>query len=176
VTRLANDCGESKVSEGEDPKSHWQQVIEELEIARERGQSKYALERLRAIRSKATEQGNLEAVGLATAHIVVCYKHLYQNTGSDTYLLTMENELKQALALPVSDPIKAVFWMRCSDIEYERGSFEQAEFCCRQAHSLINKNSHAEAECLGRWGYAKTKLGELIEAEDLFARAATIRI
>jgi len=46
VARLANDCGESKVNQGEDPKSHWQQVIGELEIARERGQSKYALERL----------------------------------------------------------------------------------------------------------------------------------
>jgi len=146
VARLANDCGESKVNQGEDPKSHWQQVIGELEIARERGQSKYALERLCAIRSKAAEQGNLEAVGLATAHIVVCYKHLYENTGSATYLLTMENELKQALALSVSDPLKAVFWMRRSDIEYERGSFKQAEFCCRQAHLLINKNSHAEAE------------------------------
>jgi tetratricopeptide (TPR) repeat protein len=145
-----------------------------MEIARERGHTTYALEGLRAIRSKAVEQENLEAVGLATTHIVVCYKHLYQNTGIHTHLLTMENELKQGLALPVPDRFKAVFWMRYSDIECERGNFDQAQFCFRQAHFLISKNSHAEAECLGRWAYIKTMLGELSSAEELFATATTI--
>jgi hypothetical protein len=102
---------EIKVSEGEGLTSSWQHVIGQLEIARERGQTAYALEGLRAIRSKAVEQENLEAIGLATAHIVVCYKHLYQNTGIYTHLLTMENELKQGLALAVPDRFKAVFWM-----------------------------------------------------------------
>jgi hypothetical protein len=64
------------VSGGEGLKSSWQHAIGQMEIARERGQTIYALEGLRAIRSKAVEQENLEAVGLATAHIVVCYKHL----------------------------------------------------------------------------------------------------
>lgn len=149
-------------------------VICEMEIARERGQTTYALEGLRAIRSKAVEQENLEAIGLATAHIVVCYKHLYQNTGIHTHLLTMEKEVKQGLVLSVPDRFKAVFWMRYSDIECERGNFEQAQFCCRQAHFLIRKNSHSEAECLGRWAYIKTMLGELSRAEELFASATTI--
>lgn len=155
-------------------KSSWQHAIGQMEIARERGQATYALEGLRAIRSKAVEQENLEAVGLATAHIVVCYKHLYQNTGIHMHLLTMENELKQGLALPVPDRFKAVFWMRYSDIECERENFDQAQFCCRQAHFLISKNSHAEAGCLGRWAYIKTMLGELSRAEELFASATTI--
>lgn len=145
-----------------------------MEIAREHGQTAYALESLSEIRAKATEQGNWEAVGLATAHIIVCYKHLYQNTRSGSHLLTMEDELKQAFALPVSDSLKAVFWMRWSDIEDQRGSFSQVESCCRQAHLLIEKNSYAEAECLGRWGYAKTKLGALLEGENLFVRATEI--
>jgi tetratricopeptide (TPR) repeat protein len=162
------------VSEGEDPKPPWQHLIGQLEIARERGQTTYALEGLRAVRAQAAEQGDLEAVGLATAHIVVCLKHLYQNTGTHSHLLTMEKELKQALALPVSDWFKAVFLMRYADVECERGNFQQAEFCCREAHSLTSKNSHAEAECLGRWAYAKTLLGELSEAEDLFALATKI--
>ncbi len=162
------------MSEGEDPKPPWQHLIGRLEIARERGQTTYALEGLRAVRAQASEQGDLEAVGLATAHIVVCLKHLYQNTGTHSHLLIMEKELKQALALPISDRFKAVFWMRYADIECERGNFKQAEFCCREAHSLTSKNSHAEAECLGHWAYAKTSLGELSEAEALFARATTI--
>jgi hypothetical protein len=170
----ANNCGENKVSEGEGLKSPWQHAIEQMEIARERGQTTYALKGLHAIRAAGAEQENLEAVGLATAHIVVCYKHLYQNTGINTHLLTMENELKQGLALPVPDRFKAVFWMRYSDIECERRNFEQAQFCCRQAHLLISKNSHAEAECLGRWAYIKTMLGELSRAEELFASATTI--
>ncbi|HEY2390209.1 MAG TPA: hypothetical protein VGK22_03475 [Candidatus Angelobacter sp.] len=165
--------GKIKLSEGY-TNSSWQALIGQMEIARERGQTAYAMEGLSQIRTKAIEQGNWEAVGLATAHIIVCYKHLYQNTGSGCYLLTMEDELKQALTLLISDSLKAAFWMRWSDIEYERGSFSQAESCCRQAHLLIEKNTYAEAECLSRWGYAKTKLGALREAEDLFARATEI--
>jgi hypothetical protein len=82
----ANNCRESKVSEGEGLKLPWQHVIGQMEIARERGHTTYALEGLRAIRAAAAEQVNLEAVGLATAHIVVCYKHLYQNTRMHTHL------------------------------------------------------------------------------------------
>jgi hypothetical protein len=126
------------VSDGEDPKSSWQQVIRELEIARERGQSTYALERLCAIRSKAIEQGNLEAVGLATAHIVVCYKHLYQNTGSNTYLLTMENELKDALACRFQIRLKQCFGCDALTLNANAGAFNKQNFAVgRHIHSLI---------------------------------------
>jgi hypothetical protein len=46
---------------------------------REHGQTESALAALCVIRSKASNDGNLEAVGLASA---LCYKHLYQNTGA----------------------------------------------------------------------------------------------
>jgi hypothetical protein len=46
------------VSEGEDSKPPWQHLIGQLEIARERGQTGYALEGLCAVRMQAAEQGS----------------------------------------------------------------------------------------------------------------------
>jgi hypothetical protein len=148
--------------------------IEQAELARERGETESALAALCAIRSKAAIDGNLEAVGLASTHIVVCYKHLYQNTGAEINLLKMETESEQALALPLPDRLKAVLWMRRSDVACERGDFAQAETFGQRAYDLAEKHSYAEADCLGRLAFAKTMSGKLTEAESLFARATDI--
>lgn len=141
---------------------------------RERGGTRQALEGLCAIRAKAAMGGHLEAASLATAHIIVCYKHLYQNTNAETYLLQMEAELEHALASPLPDGFKAIFWMRCADVECERGNFHRAEFLCDRAYHMIEKSGYAEAECLGRSAHVKTMLGKLTEAENSFERAIEI--
>lgn len=152
----------------------WQHRIRQLEVVRESGKTAGALAGLCAIRSEASAEGNNEGVALATAHIIVCYKHLYQNTGNKTYLFELEHELKRGLALPVPAHFKAVFWMRFSDLECERKDYGQADLCCQQAYSSIDRGTPAESECLGRWAYVKTMLGELAAAESLFTRATNI--
>jgi hypothetical protein len=73
----------------------WCQQIEEKEIARERGKIDYALQGFSTIRSNAAEARDLDAVALATAQIVICYKHLFQNTGMPAHRMQMENELSE---------------------------------------------------------------------------------
>jgi hypothetical protein len=148
--------------------------IEEAELVRERGETERALESLCAIRAKAAKDGDLEAVGLASAHIVVCYKHLYQKTGAAINLLKMETESEQALALPLPDRLKAVFWMRRADVACERREFDQAEVFGQRGYDLVEKHSYAEVDCLGRLAHAKTMSGKFTEAESFFARATDI--
>jgi hypothetical protein len=83
----------------------------------------------------------------------------------------METESEQALALPLLDRLKAVLWMRRSDVACERGDFDQAETFRQRAYDLAKKHGYVEADCLGRLAFAKTMSGKLTEAESLFARA-----
>jgi hypothetical protein len=155
-------------------KNRWSQLIEKMEIVRERGDIKSALEGLRNIREEAVEEADLESAGLATAHIVVCHKHLYQNTGCQSHLLQMEAELQRGMTLEVADSLKVVFWMRLADLECERSNFEQAEFLCQHACDVVAKGGPSEAEVLNRLAHVKARSGKLADAEALFVRAAAI--
>lgn len=160
--------------EHENPKPRWSVLIERAEIDRERGKTEQALEALESIRSEASAAGDAEMVGLATAHIVLCYKHLYQNTANKLFLSKMETEIDRALALPIQDQHKAVFWLRRCDIESERGDFSRAEAFCKRACDLVEKNGGAEAEYLGHLAEVKTMIGKFTEAENLFTQAISI--
>jgi hypothetical protein len=76
------------------------------------------------------------------------------------------------LALPLPDRLKAVLWMRRSDVACEGGDFDQAESFGQRGYDLAEK--HSQADCLGRLAFAKTMSGKLTEAESLFARANDI--
>jgi tetratricopeptide (TPR) repeat protein len=162
------------MSSRDDQESSLRNRLKRFEKAREQGQTSHALEGFRAVRQEAAKKGDTEIVALATAHMVVCYKHIYQNTKGQSSLLLMEAEIKQALSLLCSKDIKTVLLLRYADLECERGNLIEAESFCRQADQLIIKGGQSEAECLRRWAQCKTLLGKLAEAEQLLNRSAEI--
>jgi hypothetical protein len=73
----------------------------------------------------------------------------------------METETEYALALPLPDRLKAVLWMRRSDVACEGGDFDRAESFGQRGYDLAEKHGHVDADCLGHLAFAKTMSGKL---------------
>jgi len=152
----------------------WTVRIEQAEIERELGKADRALDVLAVIRSEALREKDWHVVASATGHILVCYKHLYQNTRNESYLSAMAAEVNWALELPIPEMDKAVLWLRKSDVAFALGNLTDAEALRVQACEMVEKNSLSEAEYLGHLAEVKAMCGKLMEAEYLFGCAATI--
>ncbi len=152
----------------------WAVRIEQAEIERELGKADRALDALAVIRSEALREKDWHAVASATGHILVCYKHLYQNTRNESYLSDMTAEVNWALELPVPEMDKAVLWLRKSDVAFALGRLTEAEAFRVRACEMVEKNSLSEVEYLGHLAEVKAIRGKLMDAECLFRRAAFI--
>ncbi len=172
------DCGKyifnpDLPEETNDPNDLRQQ-IEYAEKLREQGQPYEAMALLTEVILQAQAVGQLNLVASALGHRILCYKHLFQNTGNEVHLMNMEENVAHGLALPIAEPEKAVFYLRQGDTFLLRNDAPQAESAYGAAYELITKGDHTEAEYLGHLAEAKSLNSKHSEAIELLLQAIGI--
>lgn len=154
-------------------------MIKQAELLREHGDTWGSIDQLMEARELIRDSGEgplslgaLMVLAEALGHEIVCFKHLYQNTGKLEYLDYMAESVSEGLDLEIPDEQKAVFYLRRGDILTSLNEYEDAERSFQKALDLVELlENHTTAEYMGHLGESMTKNGKAEKGVEIILKA-----
>ncbi|MCL5008984.1 MAG: hypothetical protein M1400_01430 [Patescibacteria group bacterium] len=162
-------------------------LFEDFENLSEQGRTAEALAVIDRASVDAAAAKRSDLVVEALNHKLHIFKHLYQKTGQEIYLLLMRSEAFAALALAdrfqVSGAPKAAALLRYADTFYMEGKYQESTALYAQALEVLPKTvSGAYAEFLSHYAISELKwrqnpeaLKKLLEALSLAEADGALR-
>jgi tetratricopeptide (TPR) repeat protein len=147
-----------------------QELADKINLAenlRERGRTVESISLLTEVIKEAETTGDNLILASALGHRIVCYKHLYQNTGDEIYLELMEEDIGTGVDLDISENGKAVFYLRYGDVNKLRGYKLLALDCYEMAFDEVKKGGVEECEFAGHYAEALVDAGQWKHANEL---------
>lgn len=134
-------------------------LIDQGELLREKGKIISAQISFEIAIERAEDHGLMLLNAEAIQQLVICYKHRWQNSGTDRYLDWMMQTIEKGFALKVPDTSKAGFYLRRADVRAAREQLGEAFGDYQLAYDLVEKGGHSQAEFLGHLAEYQAKLG-----------------
>lgn len=144
-----------------------QDKIQRAETSREKGNTFNAIDLLTEVIQESKITGDSLILASALGHRIVCYKHLYQNTKDEQYLVLMEKDIRLGFKLDVPLEESAVFCLRDGDLYKLRGCHTWAIDCYELAFGLVKKGGVEECEYAGHYAEALVDAGHWKQAIEI---------